>query len=190
MMCCRPRLVRAKDGPARLDALDDPVAGPIGAEIDPVAGGDDVPLIGAERAQQPPGDALMQRAVVGLDDARQAMHLEHAAAAARFADVRQNGESPSHRCRSRCADHRALASQFAFAADPLVARGVDRSIFVGGEGSGEIAGRAAGHRGSCEIRPESFCVFCLRLIPGCKLSQLSLGSTLNVNSTIGALGAG
>ena len=124
---------------ARLDSLDDPVARTVDAKRNPIAGHDDVPLIGAERFEQAAGGAFMQSAVVGLHGAGQSVDRKNSAAVANgFVDRRLNGKTAGFRV-AGLADDRALSRQFAFAADSFLARGIERFVVVGIEATSEIA---------------------------------------------------
>ena len=126
-----PAATGAADAPAaRLDPFDDPLARCRRrcdrAETDAVAGGDDVALLGAESFEQSPRGALVERAVVGLDGARQSVDRKHAA---RPADGLVHVELDAQarlvaRVDLGAADG-AVAGQIALAADAL-ARGTCR----------------------------------------------------------------
>ena len=113
---------------ARLDALDDAFVSPGAAKQHEIAGGHDVPLIGAERFEQPPRGTHVQRAVGSFDGAGQAMNGQGAAALQRrHVDVQQQSKSGllsfGHR-----AQHGALAGQLPLAADALLANGVQLGV--------------------------------------------------------------
>ena len=146
----------AEDGAAGLDPLDQAVGFAFRPESHQVARCDDVPLVGAEVFQQPPGCAAELAAIVGSHHAGQAMHAEHAAGKGRRQiDLADDGQSVvafggihAHDC--------PLASQFAFAADPL-AFDADHRSYLRGPGRGSNRHVVPAPDALCGSLPE-FCV--------------------------------
>ena len=107
---------------AGLDAVDDSLVGPGSGhrpEEHPVAGGHHVAQIGGHGLQQPPGDALVDRAIFGLNAAGQAIDTENPAAkAGRFVNLQQTRLA----IQGRVDDHRPSPRNVAPAADPLIGR--------------------------------------------------------------------
>src|SRR5207247_1278609 len=127
----------AEDMLPRLDAFDEAVATGFGANPDDVARDNDVPQVGAEVFQEPADSAAQFTSVVGLDDTRQAMHAEHAAAKRAPRDVAENAKAGRLGIRFDAND-RPLARQLPFAADSLAADQLVFGAFIAGELSRQV----------------------------------------------------